>query len=139
MGFIPAGAPIHLTRLSRLQTALVARRNVLEIIPSLSYRQPIVSGEMLMRWHMLADPGGYRRVMNDNLAEAQKATMTILQSKADPLAQKLLTPLLMAPITIGTRDNLTPQVDPTKLDPSQKPVVPKSPTQWQMPKIPGRK
>jgi cytochrome P450 len=71
--FIPAGAPVHRRVLSRLETALAARRNVLEIIPALAYRQPIVSGEMLMRWHMLADPGGYRRVMNDNLANYPKS------------------------------------------------------------------
>ena len=59
-GFIPVGAPIHTRRLSRLETALAASRNVLELIPALSYRQGIVSGEMLMRWHMLADPGGDR-------------------------------------------------------------------------------
>jgi cytochrome P450 len=71
--FIPAGAPVHRRVLSRLETALAARRNVLEIIPALAYRQPIVSGEMLMRWHMLADPGGYRRVMSDNLANYPKS------------------------------------------------------------------
>jgi cytochrome P450 len=71
--FIPVGAPVHRRRLSRLQTALVARRNVLEIIPAISYRQPMVSGEMLMRWHMLADPGGMKRVMLDNLANYPKS------------------------------------------------------------------
>jgi cytochrome P450 len=71
--FVPVGAPVHRRRLSRLETALVARRNVLEIIPALSYRQPIVSGEMLMRWHMLADPGGMKRVMLDNLASYPKS------------------------------------------------------------------
>lgn len=71
--FSPVGAPVHRRRLSRLETALVARRNVLEIIPALSYRQPIVSGEMLMRWHMLADPGGLKRVMLDNLANYPKS------------------------------------------------------------------
>lgn len=71
--FIPVGAPVHRRRLSRLETALVARRNVLEIIPGLAYRQPMVSGEMLMRWHMLADPGGMKRVMLDNLANYPKS------------------------------------------------------------------
>jgi cytochrome P450 len=71
--FIPVGAPVHRRRLSRLETALVARRNVLEIIPALAYRQPIVSGEMLMRWHMLADPAGMKRVMLDNLANYPKS------------------------------------------------------------------
>ena len=71
--FTPVGAPVHRRRLSRLEIALVARRNVLEIIPALSYRQPIVSGEMLMRWHMLSDPGGLKRVMLDNLANYPKS------------------------------------------------------------------
>ncbi|HVV28447.1 MAG TPA: cytochrome P450 [Rhizomicrobium sp.] len=52
---------------------MAARRNVLEIIPAITYRQPIVSGEMLSRWHMLADPAGLRRVMVDNLANYPKA------------------------------------------------------------------
>ncbi len=71
--FLPVGAPIHRRRLSRLETALAARRNVLEIIPALSYRQPIVSGEMLMRWHMLADPAGMKHVLLDNLANYPKS------------------------------------------------------------------
>jgi cytochrome P450 len=71
--FIPVGAPIHRRRLSRLETAFVARRNVLEIIPGLAYRQPIVSGDMLIRWHMLADPAGMRRVMLDNLSNYPKS------------------------------------------------------------------
>ena len=71
--FIPVGAPVHRRRLSRLETALIARRNVLEIIPGYAYRQPIVSGDMLMRWHMLADPAGMKRVMLDNLANYPKS------------------------------------------------------------------
>jgi cytochrome P450 len=71
--FIPVGAPIHTRRLSRLETALAARRNVLELIPALSYNQGIVSGEMLMRWHMLADPAGMKRVMLDNLSNYPKS------------------------------------------------------------------
>lgn len=71
--FIPVSAPVHRRRLSRLETAFIARRNVLEIIPSLAYRQPIVSGDILVRWHMLADPAGMKRVMLDNLANYPKS------------------------------------------------------------------
>src|SRR3984885_9917097 len=71
--FIPVGAPIHRRRLSRVETALIARRNVLEIIPGYAYRQPIVTGEMVIRWHMMADPGGMKRVMLDNLANYPKS------------------------------------------------------------------
>jgi len=72
--FIPIGAPVHRRILSRLETAMVARRNVLEIIPALSYRQPIVSGEMVMRWHMLADPAGMKRVA-DMIARSEFAVI----------------------------------------------------------------
>jgi cytochrome P450 len=71
--FIPVGAPVHRRRLSRVETAFIARRNVLEIIPGFAYRQPIVSGDMLIRWHMLADPGGMKRVVLDNLANYPKS------------------------------------------------------------------
>jgi cytochrome P450 len=73
IAFGPAGAPGHRRIMSRLETALAARRNVLEIIPPSAYRQPIVSGEMMRRWHMLADPDGYRRVMRDKLANYPKS------------------------------------------------------------------
>jgi len=73
LGFIPVAAPVHRRRLSRVETALIARRNVLEIIPALAYRQPMVSGEMLLRWHMLADPAGMKRVMLDNLSNYPKS------------------------------------------------------------------
>ncbi|HLH10704.1 MAG TPA: cytochrome P450 [Methylovirgula sp.] len=59
--------------LSRIETAFVARRNALEIIPPLAFRQPIVSGEMLLRWHMLADPGGLKRVLLDNVKNYPKS------------------------------------------------------------------
>src|SRR3954468_21542655 len=72
-GFRPVGSPVHRRRLSRLETAMAARRNVLEIIPALAYRQPMVSGEMLMRWHMLADPAGMKRVLLDKLANYPKS------------------------------------------------------------------
>ncbi len=71
--FVPVEVPLHDRPLSRIETAFVARRNVLEIIPALAYRQPIVSGEMLIRWHMLADPGGLKRVLLDNLKNYPKS------------------------------------------------------------------
>ncbi len=71
--FIPVAAPVHTRRLSRLEIALAARRNVLEIIPAISYSRPIVTGEALRRWHMLTDPAGYKRVMLDNLSNYPKS------------------------------------------------------------------
>ena len=42
-------------QLSLLETLWAARRNVLEIIPGLSYVQPMVSGRLGSRWHMVQD------------------------------------------------------------------------------------
>ena len=44
-----------------------ARRNVLKLIPELAYGQPMVSGRMGARWHMVQDPGALRRVLLDNV------------------------------------------------------------------------
>ncbi len=71
--FTPVAAPRADRVMSRLETAFAARRNVLEIIPALAYKQPIVTGEMLIRWHMLADPGGLRRVLLENLDNYPKS------------------------------------------------------------------
>lgn len=73
VSFVPVEAPFHARPLSRIEIAWIARRNALEIIPALAYRQPIVSGEMLVRWHMLADPGGLKRVLLDNLKNYPKS------------------------------------------------------------------
>lgn len=71
--FIPVAAPRVDKKMSRFELGLAARRNVLEIIPALAYRQPIVTGELLIRWHMMADPKGMRRVMLENLENYPKS------------------------------------------------------------------
>lgn len=71
--FIPVAAPRADRPMTRIETGFAARRNVLEIIPALTYRQPMVTGNMLIRWHMLADPTGLKRVLLDNLANYPKS------------------------------------------------------------------
>ncbi len=71
--FTPVAAPVSIRIMGRIETAFAAKRNVLEIIPAIAYLQPIVTGEMLIRWHMLADPGGLRRVMLENLDNYPKS------------------------------------------------------------------
>ena len=103
--FIPAAAPVHRRRLSRFAIALAARRNVLEIIPAISYRQPIVTGETLRRWHMLADPAGYKRVMLDNVANYPKTDMEKRFFSASSNDFTRNTPFEPAPVT-ATRMSL---------------------------------
>jgi cytochrome P450 len=63
--------------LSILQSIRAARRNVLEIIPELAYRQPMVSGRMGARWHMVQDPGALRRVLLDNVENYPKSEVML--------------------------------------------------------------
>jgi cytochrome P450 len=64
--------------LSVFETIRAARRNVLEIIPALSYRQPIVSGRFgTARWHMVQDPGALRRIFLDNVDNYPKSEIML--------------------------------------------------------------
>jgi cytochrome P450 len=60
-----------------LQTIRASRRNVLEIIPAMAYRQPMVSGRLGARWHMVQDPGALRRIFLENVANFPKAEVMI--------------------------------------------------------------
>ena len=73
----PVKVPLVKTPLTVLQTVRAARRNVLEIIPDIATRQPIVSGKTAMvRWHMVMDPAALRRVLKDNLDNYPKSDIT---------------------------------------------------------------
>lgn len=53
-----------------------ARKNVLSLIPEIATRQPIVSGKVGVRWHMVMDPTALRRILRDNLDNYPKSTVT---------------------------------------------------------------
>ncbi|RUT31457.1 cytochrome P450 [Arsenicitalea aurantiaca] len=73
----PTIAP-HTKPLSIGQSIKAARRNVLEIIPAIAYRQPIVTGRMAMaRWHMVQEPAALRRVFLDNVANYPKSEVML--------------------------------------------------------------
>lgn len=69
--------PPTVAPLSIFETIRAARRNVLEIIPALSYRQPMVSGRMGARWHMVQDPGALRRIFLDNVDNYPKSEVML--------------------------------------------------------------
>ncbi|HTI87139.1 MAG TPA: cytochrome P450 [Alphaproteobacteria bacterium] len=79
--FDERGFPPHIVPPSRplslFETIRAAKTNVLEIIPGLAYRQPIVSGRFGVRWHMVQDPGGLRRIFLDNVDNYPKSEVML--------------------------------------------------------------
>ena len=55
-----------------------ARRNVLEIIPEIATRAPIVSGRTGKRWHMVMDPATLRTILKDRVEDFPKSDVTKL-------------------------------------------------------------
>ena len=64
----PHGKP-----LTMLQSLRAARRNVLEVIPAICYMQPMISGWMGARWHMVQCPSAMKRIFLDNAKAYPKA------------------------------------------------------------------
>ena len=72
----PVKVPLATRPLGILGSAMTARRNVLELIPDLALRQPMVSGRLGIRWHMVMDPGALARVLKDRVEDYPKSTVT---------------------------------------------------------------
>jgi cytochrome P450 len=54
-----------------------ARRNLIEIIPEIATKQPIVSGKTgIIRWHMVMDPDANRRILKEKLDIYPKSDVT---------------------------------------------------------------
>lgn len=56
----------HRQPLSAWESVQAAKRNVLEIIPAICYQQPMITGRMGSRWHMVQDPAAMKRIFLDN-------------------------------------------------------------------------
>ncbi len=63
--------------LSIPEVARAAGRNLLEVIPALAFRQPMLSGRTVARWHMVMDPHGLRQVLKDKVALYPKSEVTL--------------------------------------------------------------
>ena len=75
--FIPAHIKPVKQPMSLPRVAIAARRNVLETIPAMAYRLPIVSGTTVVPWHMVMDPAALKRVMLDNVENYPKSKITL--------------------------------------------------------------
>lgn len=74
----PVKVPLATRPLGLLGTAMTARRNVLELIPAIATRQPMVSGKTGVRWHMVMDPGALRRILKEKVEDYPKSVTTKL-------------------------------------------------------------
>ena len=74
----PVRVPLHRKPLGVIGSAMVARRNVLELIPEIATRQPMVSGKVGKRWHMVMDPDALRIVLKDRVEDYPKSVVTKL-------------------------------------------------------------
>lgn len=54
----------------------MVRANVLQMIPERSLSEPIVSGTVGKRWHMITDPGAVREILLDRLDQYPKSIVT---------------------------------------------------------------
>ena len=77
MSFIPPRITPPERPLSPFQALKAARENVLGIIPSLAYVQPMLSGRLGSRWHMVQDPGALKRIFLDNVENYPKSEVML--------------------------------------------------------------
>jgi len=54
------------------------RRNVLELVPEIATRAPILSGRTGKRWHMVMDPDALRQILRDKVEQYPKSDVTKL-------------------------------------------------------------
>lgn len=77
MAKTPVRVPLVNRPMGIWETLTTARRNVLEILPELTTKQPIVSGRTaIVNWHMVMDPTALRRVFQENLDNYPKSNIT---------------------------------------------------------------
>ena len=75
---LPVRVPLNNEVLGVWGSLRAARRNVLELIPELATRLPVVSGSTAKRWHMVMDPAALKRVLRDRVEDYPKSVVTKL-------------------------------------------------------------
>ncbi|MEP2781751.1 MAG: cytochrome P450 [Pseudoruegeria sp.] len=72
----PISVPLVSKPLGIWKSFQLSRQNLLEIIPELATRQPMVSGRTGKRWHMVMDPPSLKRILRDKLPDYPKSDVT---------------------------------------------------------------
>lgn len=74
----PARVPLTNTPLGVWGSLRAGRRNILELIPEIATRAPILSGRTGKRWHMVMAPEALRRILRENVDNYPKSLVTKL-------------------------------------------------------------
>lgn len=74
----PVKVPLGTRPLGVFGSLAAGRRNILELIPEIATRAPILSGRTGKRWHMVMDPDALRHILRDNVANYPKSVVTKL-------------------------------------------------------------
>lgn len=72
----PVKAPLVTRPLGLFGSLRAARSNLLDILPELAVRQPMVSGRTGVRWHMVMDPTALRRILLERVDDYPKSVVT---------------------------------------------------------------
>ena len=68
--------PLAREELGVLRSFSLMRENILNIIPEIATRQPVVSGRTARRWHMIMHPPSIRRMLLDRVEDYPKTVVT---------------------------------------------------------------
>ncbi|MDW4550286.1 cytochrome P450 [Defluviimonas sp. D31] len=74
----PVQVPLATRPLGVWASMKTGQRNLLELIPEIATRQPMVSGRTVKRWHMVMDPGANRRILKEAVEDYPKSDVTKL-------------------------------------------------------------
>ena len=75
---LPARVPLATRPLGVIGSLRVARRNLLELIPEIATRAPMISGWTGARWHMVMEPAALRHILKDRVEDYPKSDVTKL-------------------------------------------------------------
>jgi cytochrome P450 len=75
---LPVRVALHTKPMGIFGSFQAGRRNVLELIPEIATRVPILSGVTAKRWHMVMDPGALKRILRDRVEDYPKSVVTKL-------------------------------------------------------------
>ena len=75
---LPARVPLGVRALGVWGSLQAGRRNILELIPEIATRVPMLSGRTGKRWHMVMEPGALKQILRDNVENYPKSLVTKL-------------------------------------------------------------